>query len=466
VAGDDLTRTLLLEEVCTPRAIADALFASINGQIPLLQALVDSGATSADVLARYLGRTGGPSLKHVMPDAELVERLPADLCARLLAIPVGQDASTGVIDVAVADPTDPHPANEIAFHLGAPTRSVRANLTALEEALRRLRMRRGDGSQRRRPTLKPPEPELARPRRAGLVIEDSDPPPPPPKTPRSNPNRIPTPPYGTPVQATSAPAPSAPTSLQRESDVPIPLTRKTSYPRISSSSAKQATSKPTTPALGEGYAFDTTGLRDVVEKRASQADTSAPHHRRSLGSVIPGPPLVPDARNMRVPGEKPRGQGRPPAEMRGVLSALRHAGSRDEILELVLTGARLVAVRVALFVVKKGGYVGWVGSPEFADRMSLQSVVIQFDVNSVFDRAVREDLYLGLVPRDHVHASLLRAMRHANSDLAAVPIRVSGKTAVIIVATELDGGVVAARQLEEIARAAGDAFARLVRTRR
>ncbi|HVH46698.1 MAG TPA: hypothetical protein VM925_30360, partial [Labilithrix sp.] len=200
MAADELTKTLLIEEVCEPRAIAEALFASVNGRVPLLQALVDSGAASADVLSRYLGRSGAPFLRQVVPVPELVERLPDGLCDRLLAVPVRHDAITGTIDVAVADTTDPHPASEIGFHLGTPVRVVRATVAAIEEALRRLRMSSRDHlpgvvgrfqeaartahrfeheePPNRRPRTAPPEARAA-PRRAGLVIEEDSAPPPP-----------------------------------------------------------------------------------------------------------------------------------------------------------------------------------------------------------------------------------------------------------------------------------------------
>jgi hypothetical protein len=135
-------------------------------------------------------------------------------------------------------------------------------------------------------------------------------------------------------------------------------------------------------------------------------------------------------------------------------------------LELALAGARMVALRVAIFVVKKGGYLGWAGSPEFADRAVLQGVLVPLDANSIFDHAVHEGMYLGPVPRDEIHAPLLRAMRRASQDVATVPIRVSGKTAAVIVADELGDTMIGTRRLEELARAAGEAFARILRTRR
>ena len=57
-------------------------------------------------------------------------------------------------------------------------------------------------------------------------------------------------------------------------------------------------------------------------------------------------------------------------------------------------------------------------------------------------------------------------MHGAARDVAAVPIRVSGKTAVVILADELGDTMLATRRLEELARAAGEAFGRIVRMRR
>jgi hypothetical protein len=154
------------------------------------------------------------------------------------------------------------------------------------------------------------------------------------------------------------------------------------------------------------------------------------------------------------------------ADVGGVLASLGIAGQRDEILELVLMGARMLAFKVALFVVKRGGYLGWSCTTELGDRIALQNVLISLECGSVFDLAVQDGLYLGPIPHDDVHAGLLHVMQGASRDVAVVPIRVAGKTAVIILADELGDTMIGTRRLEEIARAAGDAFARIVRTRR
>jgi hypothetical protein len=494
---DELTKALVLEEVVSSRALADALFTSVNGRMTLAQALVETGATSSEVLARYLARGQAPFLRQIVPVGELVARLPPGLCARLFAIPVRLDSITGTIDVVVADATDLHPANEIAFHLGAPVRLVRGTPMAIEEALRKMRNEeirqqppddderlydsrpRPYGSQRppRMPTMPPAEPTFtvaamapSRPKPSLVIQPDSVPPPA-----ASPPVRIRTPPWGTPIHGRTEPPPPS----GYGSEIPLPLTKKTFYPaKVRGGTQRPPASMvdPGSSALGEGYAFDATNLRDVVERTASprieeinegwnvplpnlseQGSINPP-----LGSFIPGPPPIPHS--MSPAGSSPSSFGA--AEMTGVVAALKHAGSRDEVLELVLTGARLVATKVALFVVKKGGYLGWMCTPEFADRSSLQTVLVPLEESSVFDRAIREDVYLGPIRYDEVHAPLLRILRNPTRDVAVVPIRVSGRTAVIIVADELGDTMIGTRRLEELARAAGDAFGRIVRTRR
>jgi hypothetical protein len=517
---DELTKALLLEEVASEGAIAEALFASVTGGVPLVQSLVEARAVSPEVLARYLARTEAPYLRQVVPLADLVDRLPPGLCARLLIIPVRRDAITGTIDVVVADTGDPHPAKEIAFHLGAPVRVVRATAAAIEEALRRLRSRS-------LPPSTHPEPHDARDLRDDERMYDSRPraapsaspfkggtlPPPAPSlklgysghaaldamtSEALRPSRVPvserqahvvpsnptayaapsvqrrsqvTPPWGTPVHhATNSDSPSEHPTSGLGSEIPIPLTRRTFSAVSGGTQRPPPLVNPADSALGEGYAVDPGHFRQIVEvnerMRSSDPGAAAAAAAQAarympVPSFIPGPPPM--------PGGGTFGAYAPQvsvADIGGILAALRAAGSRDEVLELVLTGARIVALKVALFVVKRGGYLGWACTPDFADRASLQSILIPLESPSVFDEAVREGLYLGPIRHDDVHASLLHVMRGASRDVAVVPIRVSGKTAVVLMADELGDTMLATRRLEELSRAAGDAFARIVRMRR
>lgn len=511
---DELTKALLLEEAASEEAIAEALFASVTGGVPLVQALTEAGAVSTEVLSRYLARTEAPFLRQVVPVAELMDRLPAGLCSRLLAVPVRRDAITGTVDVVVADPGDPHPGREIAFHLGAPVRLVRASAAAIDEALRRLRARAlsyAPGSRESREPPARPDVEIrdddriydSRPRSpdapAGSALRGGTVPPPAPPPQRRGtphggldamssealrPSRVPvaerqahvvpgaavhrtsraTPPWGTPVHNATSSLGSEPPSSRLGSEIPIPLTRRTFSAVSGGTQRPPPLVDPKGSALGEGYAVDAGHFRQIVEvnERMRHAETASSAPRpMPIASFIPGPPPLPAGGAFAAYAPQV-----PFADIGGILAALRAAGSRDEVLELVLTGARMVAFKVALFVAKRGGYLGWACTPEFGDRTALQSIMVPGESGSVLDEAVRDGLYLGPIRLDEVHAPILHIMRGASRDVAVVPIRVAGKTAVVMIADELGDTMLATRRLEELSRAAGEAFTRIVRMRR
>ena len=275
-----------------------------------------------------------------------------------------------------------------------------------------------------------------------------------------------TPPWGTQAHggATAAPPSDQPTSALG-SEIPIPLTRRTFNAVSGGTQRPPPLRDPSSTGLGEGIPIDPGHFRQIVElhdRTQTHADAGLPGVREApVASFIPGPPPMPGGGVFAAYAPQ-----MPAAESGGILAALRAATSRDEVLELVLTGARNVAHRVALFVVKRGGYLGWACTPEFAERGSLQAVLVPLEAASVFDEAVREGLYLGPIRHDEVHATLLHVMRGASRDVAVVPIRVSGKTAVVLVADDLGDTMIATRRLEELAQAAGEAFTRIVRLRR
>ena len=509
---DELAKVLLLEEATSREVIAELLLATVMGPSPFVQVLAKSREVSADVLGRYLARTEAPFLRQVVPLLEIVEKLPPGLCAALLALPVRRDAITGTVDVVVVDAADPHPGQEIAFHLGAPVRLVRAPLAAIEDALRRLRSpslpapaagaRDDERLYDSRPragappaaassettvspfkggTLPPADPGLRitasqamldalsadalRPSRVPVSERQAHV---MPSSSSSFKQRRPTvtPPWGTqvgaPTLAKSEP-PSDPPRSGLGSEIPIPLTRRT-YAAVSGGTQRPPPLIDPRDSLGEGYAVDAGHFRQIVEvneRSRSVPDPSGASLMQRVSpipSFIPGPPPLPDTGAYDAQTAF--------ADIGGILAALRAAGARDEVLELVMTGARMVARKVALFVVKRGGYLGWACTPEFGERAALQSILVPLESTSVFEDAVRDGLYLGPLRHDEGHAALLHVMHGASRDVAVVPVRVSGKTAVVVLADELGDTMLATRRLEELARAAGEAFARIVRMRR
>ncbi len=423
--SDDFTKALLREEAAPRRALADALFATVKTGVPFVHALAAAEVLGFEVLERYLGRSDVPFVREVVPDATLIAQLPPGLCGRLRAIPVRRDKTAvcvdpvDVVDVVVADPTDAHPADEIAFHLGARVRLFRATVGAIEEALEARRSRA-------------------------------------------------TPPWGTPIHDAPTLADPEPAPNSLGSEIPIPLTRRA----FSTSAVSGGTQRPppwvdpTDSALGEGYAVEPGAFRQIVEVNERRHDAvfarAAITQRPALGpSFIPSPPSVPT----EMAPSSHAGLARSP-EVAAVVDALREAASRDAMLDLILTGARVVAVKAALFVVKRDGYHGWTCTPEFSDEATLRALHLPFDVGSVFDQAVRDGFYLGPIPPDDAHGSFGALLRGGSDNVALAPIFVSGKAIVVLVADDLTETGSAIRALEELARAAATALMRVVRARR
>ena len=128
--------------------------------------------------------------------------------------------------------------------------------------------------------------------------------------------------------------------------------------------------------------------------------------------------------------------------------------------ELVL-GLSAVAARVALFVVKKGSFVGWACNEAFGKQALFRQVIVPSDVANVLTTAVSSGLYLGPLPAGLAHRELQAFMGTASQDIAVIPIKVLGHAALIAVIDDLvrhDDRK--SRTAEQLARVAGEALAR------
>jgi hypothetical protein len=108
-----------------------ALLEAVAGGAPLLRVLAGRTLEAARALERDLLRAGEVALETVEPEPALCALVPQGMCERLLAVPVGRDAVSGTVDLAVADPFDPHVREEFAYQLGAPVRALQAPLSEL-----------------------------------------------------------------------------------------------------------------------------------------------------------------------------------------------------------------------------------------------------------------------------------------------------------------------------------------------
>jgi hypothetical protein len=131
----ELARHLVQSGVLSPADVEAALLHAVTTGQSFVKVLVARSPVNATLVDRELGRLGIPALQRVRLARDLARGVPRGMCARLLAVPVGRDIDTGAVEVAAADPLDPHVAEEFGFHLEAPVTLYRASVADIETAL-------------------------------------------------------------------------------------------------------------------------------------------------------------------------------------------------------------------------------------------------------------------------------------------------------------------------------------------
>ncbi|MFO0659629.1 MAG: hypothetical protein U0165_07340 [Polyangiaceae bacterium] len=429
--------------------------------ISAIRAVVNLGFLTTRAVEAELGRNEVPTLRSVVPVARLIEALPSGICQRLMAIPVRADALTGTIDVAAVDPLDPHIQSEFSFHLKAPVRVVRAPLATMEEALLRL----------------DPVPRPASKSSASM--------------PAWRPER-PTPPYQIRPNLDDLPPASMPRLRVVERDEPIPLVRRSpdrAAPNSTNGPSSRVPTQAPPPSLGapgSSQAGSIQAPQASSEAAPRTADWSTP--AAGPASVRPSQPLTPpmlrvvspataekiepevETRRAAMVGPPTRPQGFSPRAPRGpfplldgFLAAIRVANSREEIVGPLLEGLNTVAAAVGVLVVRKGEFQGWRCNDALADQEAFRALKIRADVPSLFATAAATGFYLGPIPKTPTHAPLVQLLGESAAEVSATPVRVSGKLALMVFLHDLGDTMLATRRSEDLARAAGDALARLVK---
>jgi hypothetical protein len=397
----ELGRRLVAAGVLSSEELEAALFLAVVRGISFPRALIDRGVVTERGLEEELGRRGGLGLRNVVAVAELMGRLPPAMCRRLAAVPTRLDPYTGTVDVAAADPLDPHVAAEFGFQLGAPVRMLRASLAVVEEAIRRVE------------------------------LDES--------TPRPGRTRRVTPafPHGAPR---SSPPPA--------DDVPIPLVRRAGVALVDRDEP-EPTAGP--PLRARGMAPTPSVSFPSTPPAAGPGDQPA-------AWSIPPPPALP-GEITDEPGPPPV----PTSEADELLAVLSQASNRDDVVHLALHAARVVARRVAVFVARRDGFHGWACTIEFGAPEVLRALVVPLDVPSVLATAAATGLYLGPIPRTSAHEALTAIMGPVDGDVAVTAVRVGGRPAMLLVADGLDDPPSGTRFLDDVARAAGEALTRLLK---
>lgn len=510
----DLGRRLIAAGLVPPDEVEAALFVAVARGVPFTRVLIDRGAITERGLDEELERLGGLGLRQVAGAPELFARMPRAMCRRLAALPTRLDPQTGAVDVAAADPLDPHVAQEFGFHLGMPIRVVRAPIAAVEEAIRRLELDEPEPAPAPRQRRKtPPFPHGA--------PQSSNPPPaleeaPIPLVRKSGGDKPretgPTPlPMARPVAVPGPTRSAHPTHPTRGSGT-FTMGVASNGPR----SPHRATIRPNTPLDPDGV-MDRPALTpdppavsfpSVPPPRAGDRFTPpygtpalAPPAppvdvvQRSRAETLPAPAyvseqLAQESASLADEGDSLADESAladamaamdapPPTEEsprpspvvvrapdgRPVLDALERAADRDEVMRHCLRGMRLVGRRNALFALKRGTFQGFRCNVELGDPDAFRELAIPAEQPSVLATATATTLYLGPIPATPAHEALLAVMESASDDVAVVAARVAGRPALILLVDSLDDTMLGTRFLIELAAAAGDALTRILATK-
>ncbi|MBX3181019.1 MAG: hypothetical protein KIT72_15950 [Polyangiaceae bacterium] len=214
----DLARRLIRIGKVPSVAVERALWRWVNQGEPFLKVLTESQPEVSQLLERVAERASIPLVRRVVAHPGLVEELPRGLCERLLVVPLRRDPQSGSVDVAAADPLDPHLARELGFHLGGPVRLLRAEVPELVLALGAIEQAVGRDDTDRDATRGAPHEPGARARHAFDSVPASE------RTPA----------FGTPVVRPDkvilpvhrSPRASDPPRSQEPSEPAIPLVRR------------------------------------------------------------------------------------------------------------------------------------------------------------------------------------------------------------------------------------------------
>jgi Type II secretion system (T2SS), protein E, N-terminal domain len=439
--------------------MAQALLAAVQRRVSLVRALLDTEALTVLRLEEELARTAPdtPLLRHPVPVLDLAERLPPHLCAALVAVPVRADALTGTVDVAVADASDAHAAEEIGFYLNAPVRLVRSPLGAIESAIDQVKQARQQSSA-------PPS--------AGPISV----PPPSPVRPVSR-----TPPWGMPAYV-------RPEEPALGSERPLPLISKPPFQhsqRSPESVAERAEAfaapgadipvpllRRLTPGAGlVALSRAAQELEDeedpVVELRHPKPSSNPPRVVLvSAPAPAPAPARAIEPGVARPPPAEDGVSAPPSTSLSQLLREMTKVTARDPLMELVLLAVRPTAHKSALFAVKKDVYAGWMCTSEFGDRRELAQIQIDARKASLLAATAAAGTYVGPLPRNETHAPLAKLIRSQAPEVLGVAIRAAGKSAVVLIAHDVLEPLKAMTVLSEVARVAGETLEKILRAKR
>jgi len=394
--------------------IEAALLLVVERGLSLPEALAEQDVALLSRVEQELARSELPSVLTVRASPEVVARLPAGMCRRLMAVPVHVDPRTGRVDVAAVEPLDGHTAQEFAYHLEQPVRVLHASLEAVQTAL--------DGLQRGAKIAGQPG------GRAALQL-GSDAPIPLIKTESSTGSDAPIP----LVKLDSATRSEAP---------PIPLVRRSLEPGRAPSPHVRSPSAPPAGAFPE-----TEGVALSWRSKPPPVDlvAGAERERRAAAARGPSAPPAPPALSTR--------------------ERLEEASSPEAVLDLLRDC--LAPAASIVFQVRNASFDGRVASPDVEARAKVKQISLLSHQPSVLETAVKSGFYLGPIPNTPNHRELRDALpADASNEVYATVVTVSERPSLVWLLAGFEQSLDLTRRADEIALVAGRVLARILRQRK
>lgn len=408
----ELARRLLRGEVIGRERVEQALAESVRRRVPFVKTLIEQDASLSAALLRELGRSDVAAIHTVRPVPELYAALPVGLCAMLLAVPVRRDSRDGTVDVAAVDPFDRHVAAEFAFHLDAPIRILRAPLDEVESALAALQASRAV-------SLRPTRKESRLPAGRLELVQQL------------------TPAHGTPRRPPSS-MPPPPAVGQLPSAPPLPLVKRSLAPRHR---------ERTDPGLGTAEELGLVAVDEPVIALQRPKTGNSAQAAAAATAAITGAPVS-------------------PADVDAAIERVTNARSPAAVVEAIASAAAPGFGQIVVYALRGNAYEAR-GASAPAAHDALEMLAMSSEDPSILKSATDAGYYLGSLPTTLPHAALRSLIAPGEGDeLYAVPVTVSGRTALVILIYGFGFAFAATQAADRLARAASETLERILFTRK
>lgn len=472
----ELSKRLVQSEAIPRRDVEVALLRHARDGVPFLRALLELRPQLAGIVESELARIAGPPIQDIPPNLDLMARLPQGLCSRLMGYPIGFTASSGVVDVLLADPLDGHAAQEFSYHLRTRVRILRGSASLVGRELQRCEGELEPHTARQDVGHMNDKPD-ASPRHRGESIKpiplvrlkathDSDAPGTKPgiapglprvpsEVPRTRPGVAPAPgpllgPLGTTPAYGMAAAVLGWVPAGREESGPESKTP--AIPEPPPSSEEVRTSPGLAPPSGRGSHGPPQVIVDARRARATELSADREVSERleplALASADPAPTT-----SMTVFGDEHAFQA--------ALSELAVADTPDHVVDALILGLGSVC-REVLVMAPKGeqyksrGRADGEGNPE-----RFTSLETSGTAPSGLREAARVGQYLGEPLQGDATLFSQRA-----KEVCVTRVGVSGRVALLLCATGFVSSFDVTRRSDHLCKAAGDALARILLSRK